>query len=446
MAEGDLVARLITLSGQLAAAKQPIDKKRSKKPREIPTDADFETLLPVAANILEVCRQFVIGEELYDAMISGTHSLGPSLARSAKYLEEHVKRDPEREGNERLLNVASSLRELMKTWEVAFRAIDDERRARAEQEEADRRRQALEAAEEAAKAREDQEPEYEFEEDLDQEPEDADMEPMPEEEEEDESGKPRPTLASREHRTDTAPNSEYKLGANDRVSQFFTKDLVMNFMNGPDPDNTFHGVKLMNVPRDICPAIAYIERITDTDRINRRKGIDTVLKQVLEAESPENAGEFGLIRAIDTADLAMLIEAAIWERVVLNYRFERAKLEHREAVLSVISNLMNPKVDELRRAVLTGGTLPTDLTEMSPELLADDEMREVRRANREFHMGLANQKALAASLNSAAATDITCGRCGKKKVSYTQQQTRSADEPMTVTYTCNYCGNRWRGE
>jgi transcription elongation factor S-II len=39
---------------------------------------------------------------------------------------------------------------------------------------------------------------------------------------------------------------------------------------------------------------------------------------------------------------------------------------------------------------------------------------------------------------------LTCGKCGQKKVSYSQAQTRSADEPMTTFCECTVCGNRWK--
>jgi len=43
------------------------------------------------------------------------------------------------------------------------------------------------------------------------------------------------------------------------------------------------------------------------------------------------------------------------------------------------------------------------------------------------------------------ATDtIKCFKCKKRKCTYYQQQTRSADEPMTTFVNCLNCGNRWR--
>tara|TARA_B000000557_G_C20658765_1_gene393765 strand:+ start:170 stop:703 length:534 start_codon:yes stop_codon:yes gene_type:complete len=37
-----------------------------------------------------------------------------------------------------------------------------------------------------------------------------------------------------------------------------------------------------------------------------------------------------------------------------------------------------------------------------------------------------------------------CSRCKKRKCSYYELQTRSADEPMTIFITCLNCGKRWR--
>jgi transcription elongation factor S-II len=47
--------------------------------------------------------------------------------------------------------------------------------------------------------------------------------------------------------------------------------------------------------------------------------------------------------------------------------------------------------------------------------------------------------------NMSAATDeFKCYKCKKRKCTYYQLQTRSADEPMTTFVSCLNCGNRWR--
>ena len=49
------------------------------------------------------------------------------------------------------------------------------------------------------------------------------------------------------------------------------------------------------------------------------------------------------------------------------------------------------------------------------------------------------------SIDLSAATDeFKCYKCKKKKCTYYQMQTRSADEPMTTFVTCLVCGNRWK--
>ena len=45
---------------------------------------------------------------------------------------------------------------------------------------------------------------------------------------------------------------------------------------------------------------------------------------------------------------------------------------------------------------------------------------------------------------SCATDEFKCYRCKKRKCTYYQLQTRSADEPMTTFVTCLNCGNRWK--
>tara|TARA_B110000967_G_scaffold206920_1_gene254892 strand:- start:1300 stop:1824 length:525 start_codon:yes stop_codon:yes gene_type:complete len=45
---------------------------------------------------------------------------------------------------------------------------------------------------------------------------------------------------------------------------------------------------------------------------------------------------------------------------------------------------------------------------------------------------------------SASTDEFKCFKCFKKRCTYYQLQTRSADEPMTTFVTCLECGNRWR--
>jgi transcription elongation factor S-II len=58
---------------------------------------------------------------------------------------------------------------------------------------------------------------------------------------------------------------------------------------------------------------------------------------------------------------------------------------------------------------------------------------------------LAKQNKNKFEVNLQAATDtFTCRKCKSKKCTYTQVQTRSADEPMTTFVSCIDCGCRWK--
>ena len=41
-------------------------------------------------------------------------------------------------------------------------------------------------------------------------------------------------------------------------------------------------------------------------------------------------------------------------------------------------------------------------------------------------------------------TNLQCFKCKEKKVDAMEMITRSADEPMTVSYVCLNCGNNWK--
>ncbi|CAH1416464.1 unnamed protein product [Lactuca virosa] len=48
-------------------------------------------------------------------------------------------------------------------------------------------------------------------------------------------------------------------------------------------------------------------------------------------------------------------------------------------------------------------------------------------------------------MKNAPKTDQAhCPDCGHNKAAYIQFQTRSADEPMTINFTCEKCGKCWR--
>ncbi|XP_076840939.1 transcription elongation factor A protein 1 isoform X1 [Brachyhypopomus gauderio] len=120
--------------------------------------------------------------------------------------------------------------------------------------------------------------------------------------------------------------------------------------------------------------------------------------------------------------------------------FKNTDIKYKNRVRSRISNLKDAKNPNLRRNVLCGNVPPNRIARMTAEEMASDELKEMRKtltkeAIRDHQM----------ARTGGTQTDLfTCGKCKKKKCTYTQVQTRSADEPMTTFVFCNECGNRWK--
>lgn len=79
-----------------------------------------------------------------------------------------------------------------------------------------------------------------------------------------------------------------------------------------------------------------------------------------------------------------------------------------------------------------------NIANMTPQEIFPEHWKEIKE-RRQLHQDFLYKK-----MPESFSTFYTCGRCKKKKVSYYQMQTRSADEPMTVFYRCIECGNKWR--
>ncbi|KAI5627938.1 transcription elongation factor A protein 1, partial [Silurus asotus] len=120
--------------------------------------------------------------------------------------------------------------------------------------------------------------------------------------------------------------------------------------------------------------------------------------------------------------------------------FKNTDIKYKNRVRSRISNLKDMKNPNLRRNVLCGNVGPDRIAKMTAEEMASDELKEMRKnmtkeAIRDHQM----------AKTGGTQTDLfTCGRCKKNRCTYTQVQTRSADEPMTTFVFCNDCGNRWK--
>ncbi|XP_036375113.1 transcription elongation factor A protein 1 isoform X2 [Megalops cyprinoides] len=182
-------------------------------------------------------------------------------------------------------------------------------------------------------------------------------------------------------------------------------------------------------PADVSPTgliktVPQAPPTSDSVRIKCREMLSAALQ----------AGDDYITIGADCDELGAQIEECIFQE------FKNVDMKYKNRVRSRISNLKDIKNPNLRRNVLCGNIPPSRMASMTAEEMASDEMKEMRKnltkeAIREHQM----------ARTGGTETDLfTCGKCKKKNCTYTQVQTRSADEPMTTFVFCNECGNRWK--
>ncbi|XVE84323.1 hypothetical protein DITRI_Ditri17bG0003400 [Diplodiscus trichospermus] len=140
------------------------------------------------------------------------------------------------------------------------------------------------------------------------------------------------------------------------------------------------------------------------------------------------------VNACDPIRVAVSVESVMFEKMGKSNGTQKFKYR------SIMFNMKDPNNPDLRRKVLLGEVKPERLITMSPEEMAS-EQRQLE--NKEI-----KEKALFDCERGAAPKATTdqfkCGRCGQRKTTYYQMQTRSADEPMTTYVTCVNCNNHWK--
>ena len=117
-----------------------------------------------------------------------------------------------------------------------------------------------------------------------------------------------------------------------------------------------------------------------------------------------------------------------------------AAASYRDKIRSLYQNLRNKSNPELKVKVLSGEISAKRLVEMTHEELKSQQQKATDAAIAKENMN----NAMVAQEEKSMSTSLQCGKCGQKKVSYSQAQTRSADEPMTTFCECLACGNRWK--
>ncbi|CAF0848436.1 unnamed protein product [Brachionus calyciflorus] len=170
-------------------------------------------------------------------------------------------------------------------------------------------------------------------------------------------------------------------------------------------------------------------KFSDTRDPTRQKCRE-MLAQALEVTEPiENGAALCDVNLI----------AARCEEVIYN-EFKGTDMKYKNRIRSRVINLKDSKNPKLRENVRLGLISPDKLAVMTAEEMASDDLKELRA---KFTKEAIDDHQMARR-EGAKTSLLTCGKCKKNNIVYSEMQTRSADEPMTVFAFCQECGHRWK--
>jgi transcription elongation factor S-II len=148
----------------------------------------------------------------------------------------------------------------------------------------------------------------------------------------------------------------------------------------------------------------------------------------------------GLCHNTTESPRVILLKAIAVETATFSLYGSESRPEYRTKIRSLFQNLKNKSNPQLRMRVLSNEVTPDVFVRMSHDQLKSAERREEDRKIEKENM----DKAMVAQAERSISTSLQCSKCGQRKVTYTEAQTRSADEPMTLFCTCLNCGKSWK--
>ena len=113
-------------------------------------------------------------------------------------------------------------------------------------------------------------------------------------------------------------------------------------------------------------------------------------------------------------------------------------------VLEIMHNIKDEKNEEFRENIINGTIKPEDLCTMnSVDMLSKNRQKEIEK---EIEKKVDEVRSDWQEKHGQVTEGVyKCRVCGGRKTIQHEQQTRSADEPMTLFITCLNCKNTWRG-
>ena len=109
-------------------------------------------------------------------------------------------------------------------------------------------------------------------------------------------------------------------------------------------------------------------------------------------------------------------------------------LKHARKVLANVTYTQNSKL--VKENIINGTWKAINIGKMNFEQLNPDFHKDLKELTMSKHINKND--------NQDHDGFFKCGKCKTNKTTYTQAQTRSADEPMTTFVTCLNCNHRWK--
>ncbi|CAH2058809.1 unnamed protein product, partial [Thlaspi arvense] len=179
------------------------------------------------------------------------------------------------------------------------------------------------------------------------------------------------------------------------------------------------------------PKLTSMLKCNDPVRDKIREMLAEALSRVHE-ESDEYDRE--KVNGCDPLRVAVSVESHMFEKLGRSTGAQKVKYR------SIMFNLRDSNNPDLRRRVLAGEVSPEKLITLSAEEMASDKRKQENNQIKEKFLFNCEQ----GPAPKASTDQFKCGRCGQRKCTYYQMQTRSADEPMTTYVTCVNCNNHWK--
>lgn len=190
--------------------------------------------------------------------------------------------------------------------------------------------------------------------------------------------------------------------------------------------------------RNSQPTVPPDKRTWKTDKISRDELTDDTARNNCIGLMYD-----GLCQGSSSSSEEILEKAKAIEQAALDLpaaKGSSSESAYRDKIRSLYQNLRNKSNPELKVRVLSGEISAQRLVEMTYEELKSQQQKAADEKIATLNMN----NAMVAQEEKSVSTSLQCGKCGQKKVSYSQAQTRSADEPMTTFCECLACGNRWK--